>query len=325
MKAILCMEPDASDSGIKKAHDAVREKTYPCAPPFNTPPNIMKVFSEISESFDCVGRLVRTKSKDKHTPDINELAMASVEYASKQTEADAAVSEALCKYVDTATLRAELDTLQSKVSEAGKSLEASKSELSNAEFERAELTRRSCRAAENLRRAHLAVDEAIALLETERPIKTAELEERKQKLARAEIKIDKINRQFEANAELIELYKQVVDDYATDLYRLSEAKAELEDTIRFLELPRFFVVPSNDCIVLMALNYNLYVPEDFIESTKWSMKISGKFPDLTDSERIVMGRLFAIMCSLKGDYEVCIDEGLVAVKSIYEHFKHMLK
>lgn len=280
---------------------------------------------DFPESFDCVGRLVHTKSKDKHTPGINELAMASAEYASKQTEADAAVGETVCKYVNTATLRAELDTLQSKVSEVGKSLEASRSELSNAGSERYELRIRLGRAAENLRRAQIEVTEAIASLETERPIKTAELEKRKQKLARAEIKIDKINRQFEANAELIELYKQVVDDYATDLNRLSEAKAELEDTIRFLEQPRFFVVPSNDCIVLMALNYNLYVPEDFIESTKWSMKISGEFPDLTDSERIVMGRLFAIMCSLKGDYEVCIDEGLVAVKSIYEHFKHMLK
>ena len=322
MKAILCTKPDVSESGIKKAHDAVREKTYPCVPPFNTPPNIMRDFPE---SFDCVGRLVHTKLKEEHTPDLNDLAMASVEYASKQAEADAAVGEALCRYVDTATLRAELDTLQSEVSKAGKSLEASKSELSNAEFERAELTRRSCRAAENLRRARLAVAEAIALLETERPIKTAELEKRKQKLAKAEIKVDRINRQLSDNAELIEFYKQTTDDYATDLYGLSEAKADLEDIIRVLEQPRFFVVPSNGCIVLMALNYNLYVPEDFIESTKWSMKISGEFPDLTDSERIVMGHLFAIICSLKGDYEVCIDEDLVAVKRIYEHFKHMLK
>ena len=316
------MKPVASDSGIKKAHDAVREKTYPCVPPFNTPPNIMRDFPE---SFDCIGRLVHAKFMDKHAPDLNDLAMASVEYASKQEEADAAVGEALCKYVDTATLRADLDTLQSKVSKAGKSLEASKSELSNAESERAELTRRSCRAAENLRRARSAVAEAIALLETERPIKASELEERKKKLAKAESKVDRINRQLSDNAELIKLYKQSTDDYATDLYMLSEAKAVLENIIRVLELPRFFVVPSNDCIVLTALNYNLYIEEGIAESTKWSMKISREFPDLTDSERLVMGRLFAILRSLKGGYEVSIDESLETANRIYEHFKGMLK
>lgn len=328
MKArILYTKSDASDSNIKKAHDAGRGKMCTCMPPFNTPPNIMKVFSEISESFDCVGRLVCTKSKEEYTPtpDLNDLAMASAEYASKQTEADAAVGDTVCKYVNTAILRAKLDTLQSKVSETGDDLKSSKSELFNAESERAELARRSCRAAENLRRARLAVAEAIASLETERPIKASELEERKQKLAKAEIKVDRINCQLRDNAELIEFYKQITDNYATDLYRLSEAKADLEDTIRVLELPRFFVVPSNDCIVLMAINYDLYAPEDFVESTKWSMKIGGEFPELTDSERIVMGRLFAIICSLKGDYEVCIDEGLEAVKRIYEHFKNMLK
>lgn len=325
MKArILYTKSDASDSSdsIKKAHDLSRAKMCTCMPPFNTPPNIMKDFQR---NFDCIGRPVRTKSEEEHAPDFDELARASAEYASKQTEADEAIGETVCKYVNTSSLRAELGTLQSKIDEADKSLKASRSELSNAESERDELARRSRRAAENLRRAQIAVAEAIASLETECPIKASELEERKQKLARAEKKIDKINRQLEANAELIELYKQVVDDYATDLYRLSETKAELEDTVRFLELPRFFVVPSNECVVLMALNYNLYVPEDFVESTKWSMKISGEFPELTDSERIVMGRLFAIICSLKGDYEVSIDEGLVAVKRIYEHFKHMLK
>ena len=291
MKArILYTKSDASDSNIKKAHDAGRGKMCTCMPPFNTPPNVMKVFSEFSEGFDCVGRLVRTKSKEEYTPtpDLNELAMASVEYASKQTEADAAVGEALCKYVDTATLRAELDTLQSKVSEAGERLKASKSKLSNAESERDELKRRSSRAAENLRRAQIAMAKAIASLK-EKPIKASELEERKQKLAKAELKVDRINRQLSDNAELIELYKQITDDYATDLYGLSEAKAELEATIGLLELPRFLVMPSNDCIVLMALNYNLYIEEDIAESTKWSMKISREFPDLTDSERLVMG------------------------------------
>ena len=166
---------------------------------------------------------------------------------------------------------------------------------------------------------------AIASLETERPIKASELEERKQKLAKAESKVDRINRQLSDNAELIELYKQITDDYATDLYGLSEAKAELEATIGLLELPRFLVMPSNDCIVLMALNYNLYIEEDIAESTKWSMKISREFPDLTDSERLVMGRLFAILRSLKGGYEVSIDEALETVKRIYEHFKNTLK
>lgn len=325
MKArILYLKSDASDSSdsIKKPHDASREKTCPYLPPFNTPTNIMEAFSK---SFDCVGRPVRTESKEEHIPDFDKLAKASAEYASKQTEADEAVGETVCKYVNTASLRAELDKLQSRIDTKQQGLMASRSELSNAEFERGELARRSCRAAENLRRAQIAVAEAIASLETERPIKAAELEKRKQKLARAELKVDKINRQLEANAELIELYKQDTDDYATELYRLGEAKAELEDTIRFLELPRFFVVPSYDCIVLIALNYNLYVPEDFVESTKWSMKISGEFPDLTDSERIVMGRLFAIICSLKGGYEVSIDEALVTANSIYEHFKDMLK
>lgn len=327
MKArILYTKSDASDSNIKKAHDAGRGKMCTCMPPFNTPPNVMKVFSEFSEGFDCVGRLVRTKSKEEYTPtpDLNELAMASVEYASKQTEADAAVGEALCKYVDTATLRAELDTLQSKVSEAGERLKASKSKLSNAESERDELKRRSSRAAENLRRAQIAMAKAIASLK-EKPIKASELEERKQKLAKAELKVDRINRQLSDNAELIELYKQITDDYATDLYGLSEAKAELEATIGLLELPRFLVMPSNDCIVLMALNYNLYIEEDIAESTKWSMKISREFPDLTDSERLVMGRLFAILSSLKGGYEVSIDEAPETVKRIYEHFKNMLK
>lgn len=323
MKArILYLNSDATDSrdSIKKPHDASRQKTCPCKPPFNTPPNFME---GILKSFDCAGGPVRTKPKEEHTPDFDRLAKASAEYASKQAEADEAVGETVCKYINTASLRAELDTLQAKIDEKNKGLMASRSELSNAEFERYELTRRSCRAAENLRRAQIAVAEALASLETVRPIKAAELEKRKQKLARAELKVDKINRQFEANAELIEIYKQDTDDYAMDLYKLSEAKAELEDTIRFLELPRFFVVPSNDCIVLMALNYNLYIPEDFVESTKWSMKISGEFPELTDSERIVMGRLFAIICSLKGGCEVSIDEALVTANHIYEHFKGM--
>ena len=201
---------------------------------------------------------------------------------------------------------------------------SSDSMISKYESERDELKRRSSRAAENLRRAQIAMAKAIASLK-EKPIKASELEERKQKLAKAELKVDRINRQLSDNAELIELYKQITDDYATDLYGLSEAKAELEATIGLLELPRFLVMPSNDCIVLMALNYNLYIEEDIAESTKWSMKISREFPDLTDSERLVMGRLFAILSSLKGGYEVSIDEAPETVKRIYEHFKNMLK
>ena len=98
--------------------------------------------------------------------------------------------------------------------------------------------------------------------------------------------------------------------------------------IRFLELPRFLVVPSNDCIVLMALNYNLYILEDtndVMQSTIWSRKISRQFNELTDSERLVMGRLFAILSSLKGGYEVSIDKSLETANRIYEHFKGMLK
>ena len=127
---------------------------------------------------------------------------------------------------------------------------------------------------------------------------------------------------------MIITYKQEVDDFAVELYNLNAAKADLEDVIRFLELPRFIVVPSNDCIVLMALNYNLYILEDtndVMQSTVWSRKISRQFNELTDSERLVMGRLFAILSSLKGGYEVSIDKSLETANRIYEHFKGMLK
>ncbi len=329
MKARILYNSDATDSSnsIKKHHDTSKQKKFQCMPPFNASPNFM----EILKSFDCAGRPVRTKTEEEHTPDdcpdFDSLAKASAEYALKQTAADEAVGET-CKYIDTTALRAELEILQSKVDETSKGLLASRSELSKAELERDELVRRSERAAENLRRAKAGVDEALASLETEYPVKSSGLEKRKQWLEKAVIKVDKIKRQLSANAELIITYKQEVDDFAVELYNLNETKADLEDVIRFLELPRFLVVPSNDCIVLMALNYNLYILEDtndVMQSTIWSRKISRQFNELTDSERLVMGRLFAILSSLKGGYEVSIDKSLETANRIYEHFKGMLK
>lgn len=204
-----------------------------------------------------------------------------LEYALKQLEADEAAGE---KYeeVDTSASRAALKRLDVEISSAEKSVSEAQSKLTEAEVKRTEAEERVERATEKLRRAKQDAIHANSALDS----------------AKSRLKSDK--------AKLEDLKKQ---------------REAMQKEIDSVELPTFSIVPSGDCIVLKALNYDVRKMDTLEAALKWSRRIGEKFTGLTDSDFIVMGRLFGILSKLKGKFKLDIDPDCTNAVAIYDEFK----
>ena len=88
-----------------------------------------------------------------------------------------------------------------------------------------------------------------------------------------------------------------------------------------IELPTFSIVPSGDCIVLKAVNYDVRKIDTLDAALKWSRRIGDRFTGLSDSDFIVMGRLFGILSKLKGKFRLSIDPSCTNALAIFDEFK----
>lgn len=206
---------------------------------------------------------------------------SGLEYALKQMEADEAVGEAYCE-ADSSASHAALKKLNIEINAVSKEVSDAQAKFSAAQIEKTQLDERVERAAEKLRRAKL--DATSAAFELEH--------------AESHFKSSK--------AKLEELRKQ---------------KARMEKEIESIELPSFSIVPSGDCIVLKAVNYDTRSKDLLGPALKWSRRIGEKFADLSDSEFAVLGRLFGILSKLHGKYRIEFDPSLTRAIAVYNEFR----
>ena len=204
-----------------------------------------------------------------------------LEYALRQLEADDAVGETL-EEVDTTASRAALKRLEATIKDAEKQVSEAQSKLTAAEVKKTEAEERVERAKEKLRRATLDSHHAAMSLDSA-----------KSTLASEKDKLEKLKKQ----------------------------RDEMQREIDSIELPTFSIVPSGDCIVLKAVNYDTRKMETLEAALKWSRRIGEKFTGLTDSEFAVMGRLFGILSKLKGKFKLDIDPACTNAIAVYKEFE----
>lgn len=280
-------EIDRTKKETKRKNAASKSKPSAASAVKHTPLSSFK--SDSSMLYSTVDFEVPDHDESEGEPDstldfvefLRENLGSGLEYALKQMEADEAVGEAYCE-ADSSASHAALKKLNIEINTASKEVSDAQAKFSAAQIEKTQLDERVERAAEKLRRAKLDASHAASELDW----------------AESHLKSSK--------AKLEELRKQ---------------KARMEKEIESIELPSFSIVPSGDCIVLKAVNYDTRSKDLLGPALKWSRRIGEKFADLTDSEFAVLGRLFGILSKLHGKYRIEFDPSLTRAIAVYNEFK----